>query len=241
MKSPLFPLVVVSVLGLTACASSAAGEPTETPTASPSSSNAIVTPGPIEPDTTLIIKATATHKNGAQLALELRVHASTPWSDVAAQTIPAAFEQDCGYTSKKLADEKWGFTRANLTAIPTADSTATWPSDSQISLSPSGKSVPSVGRGTLSSNGPCGDVKTFTMAGSGALAIGIAGDADESAPKPLTGWTQEVFGFLVGKSSHATLTECTIQLTDRGATDTGTIMWPRHIDGTSCLFGDSSN
>lgn len=235
----LAALPVVAVLGLSACTAPPAvpvdDETYVSDTAAPEPTTA-VTPNPLEPDTTLIVRATATAPNGAQVSLEMQVHRSIPWDDVASQTLPAAILEDCAsvYTGAQFASEQWSFTRINVTAIPTATSTADWPTDENITLAPSAEFVPVAGRGDLLSAGTvatplCQRDVFLPGPGKGGLAFGIPGDGTL-----LTAWSGHTFGFRTG---GAVLSDCTSELTNEGSARGGGSGWTAVIDDGACVIG----
>jgi len=244
-RIPLFAaLPVIAILGLTACTAPAAG-PTDDETyvsdsAAPGDTPApVLTPNPIEADTTLIVRATATAANGSQVGLEMQVHRSIAWDDVASQTLPAALLEDCAslFTGEQFATEQWSFTRVNVTAIPTAASTADWPSDATITLAPSAEFVPVAGRGDLQSAGTnaeplCQRDVFLAGPGRGGLAFGIPGDGTS-----LTAWAGHTFGFRV---AGADLTDCTSELTAEGGSRGGGSGWTSEITDGACVIGSAN-
>lgn len=235
-------LPVVGLVALTGCTSpttepvvdetyvSDVGDPDAEPSAP-------ITPNPIEPDTTLIVRATATASTGAQLDLELQVHRSIRWDDVANQTLPAALLEDCAtlYTGALFADEQWSFTRVNLTAIPSAGSTAEWPETALITARPSAEFVPIAGRGDFLSAGTaatplCQQDKYLDGTGKAGLAFGIPGDAPA-----LLAWAEHQYGITV---VGATLSACTVEVTALGQTaGAGGDGWTTVTDDENCLAG----
>lgn len=238
----LLALPLVGLAALTGCTAPTA-DPTvdETyvsdsgePSAEPS---APITPNPIEPDTTLIVRATATASTGAQLDLELQVHRSVRWDDVASQTLPAALLEDCAtlYTGALFAEEQWSFTRVNLTAIPSAGSTGEWPESAQIVASPSAQFVPVAGRGDFLSLGTastplCQRDKYLAGPGKAGLAFGLPRDGGD-----LLAWAQHQYGISV---VGATLTACTVEVTALGqSAGAGGSGWTTVSDDENCLAG----
>jgi hypothetical protein len=238
----LLALPLTGLVALTGCTASTpepavdetyVSDPSE-PSAEPS---APITPNPIEPDTTVIVRATATASTGAQLDLELQVHRSVRWDDVASQTLPAALLEDCAtlYTGALFADEQWSFTRVNVTAIPSAGSTGEWPETAQILARPSAEFVPVAGRGDFLSVGSastplCQRDKYLASPGKAALAFGLPGDGGD-----LIAWAQHQYGIsLVG----ATLTACTVEVTALGqSAGAGGSGWTTVSDDENCLAG----
>jgi hypothetical protein len=199
---------------------------------------AVVTPNPVEPDTTLIIRAVATAATGEQLSLEMQVHQGVRWDDVPNQTLPAALIEDCGGTlnAELFASESWSFTRATLTAIPTAETI--WPAAQAISVVPDARAVYASGRGVLasdSSNGTplCEQPKSLSSSGKGGIAIGIPGDAGS-----FTGWAQHRFGFSVGEGT--TLSECSFEITTLGSSLQGGATWAPSSTPTTCSTGPAT-
>lgn len=239
------------LLLLTAC--TASGTPSADGTIAPPRSPAVstgpvTTPGPVEPDTTLIVRATVTAKNGAQLALEMRVHRSIPFDDIAGQTLPATMGQICADTLSPaiFKKDRWSFTRANITAVPTAASTADWPDSDRIDLRPSARFVAIAAKGilvddsTVSADVPsCRQDKNFAASGKGGIAIGISGDtAEAGATGGFTRWANHTFGFDTKRSPGITLTNCTFEVTPLGAKyNGGTASWSSHHDGATCVTG----
>ncbi len=227
--------VLVAIAGCTAAAP--APLPTETFVSDPAAVEepAVLTPNPVDPDTTLIIRAVATADSGETLSLEMHVHQSIRWDDIASQTVPAALVDDCAGTlsAPMFADQSWSFTRATLTAIPPEG--VVWPEAQTISVLPSADSVLVTGRGLLAhaaadSTPLCEQSKFVNGAGRGGLAIGVAGDADI-----FTRWAQHRFGFTVGEG--VTLAECTIELTPLGATLVGGATWAPNSAPGDCSTG----
>lgn len=238
----LLALPLVGLAVLTGCTAPAA-DPTvdetyvsdsDEPSAEPS---APITPNPIEPDTTLIVRATVTAPTGAQLDLELQVHRSVRWDDVASQTLPAALLEDCAtlYTGARFADEQWSFTRVNLTAIPSASSTGDWPETAQIVARPSAEFVPVAGRGDFQSLGTastplCQRDKFLDGSGKAGLAFGLPGDGAS-----LLAWAQHQYGISV---VGATLSACTVEVTALGqSAGAGGEGWTTISDDENCLAG----
>lgn len=236
-------LVAIPVLGLiclTACTTAQPETVDETYISGPDvpaeEPVVVVTPNPIEPDTTLIVRSTATAPNGAQLDLELQVHRSVRWDDVASQTLPAAILLDCAslYTGALFAEEQWSFTRVNLTAIA-RDGSAEWPADAQILARPSGEFVPVAGRGDFLAAGTastplCQRDKYLDGAGRAGMAMGLPEDGPA-----LTAWAQHQFGMTV---VGATLDECTAEVTALGQeAGAGTGAWTTISDATTCVAG----
>jgi hypothetical protein len=207
----------------------------ETPDAAP----AAEAPGAVEADTTLIVRTTATAANGAQLALEMRVHQPIVFDDIANQTLPGAFVESCGatYNADLFAAEAWSFARANISAVPTAASTSEWPLGSAIVVVPTPGSMPIVGRGMLREDpaalAPCLDAKSFAMQGNGAIAFGIAGDSGT-----FRGWVSHRYGF--SAASGVTFSECTFELTAVGGQFGGGEGWSSVADVSDCSIGASS-
>jgi len=229
---------VVIVLGLSACAAQPTG-PSETfapvpPTAvEPAPA---ITANPIEPDTLLIVRATATASTGAALALEMQVHQSKAFDDVANQTLPGALIDDCGATlnADLFASQAWSFTRANITAIPTSSSTVEWPAATTISVEPSADFAMISGRGSLATDTatPCHLSKSFAGPGRGALSMGIAGDSGT-----FTAWTGHSWGFAI---EGATLSDCSFETTALGTQLGGDTNWIKAIDDSTCVVGPAT-
>ena len=218
------------VLSLAAC-TPVASEPAETFVAGPTpdaTPEPELTPNAIEADTTLIVRATAKTTGGASLALELQVHRSSPWDYVGTQTLPAAIIEDCGepQTDELFAAEQWSFTRANLTAIPSAASS--WPADAVVTIAPSAATDVIAGRGILA--GECGADKRIGGAGRGAVSLGIAQDASAQ-----TGWATRSWGFLAG--AGVILTDCTFEVTTLGTELGGGAGWSQRADDATCVTG----
>ncbi len=203
---------------------------------------------PLEAGTVLIVRATATAGNGAQLDLEYRIQKSVPFDDIAAQTLPQAMIEDCpaAYTQQVFADNLWSFTRGNVIAIPSAGSTADWPTDAPIELLPSASSVAMSARGFIGDDAdaaaetpPCQREKSFTGYGQGGVAIGIAGDTDAvGASGGFTRWANHSYGFVV--ADGITLSGCTFEVTELGAQyNGGAEWWTESNDTTSCVTGAS--
>lgn len=229
MNSRIFTIVVVPLamaIGLTGC--TAVTPPTDETYASASNApvepTAPVTPNPIEPDTLLIVRATATAGTGARLALEMQVHQSTAWDDVATQTMPLAMTEDCAGTLDETIYEAgmWSFTRVNVTAIPADASAEVWPVDARVDVQPLASAAPVIGRGFLvgdeaSSEAPvCLRDKFFIGTGKGGLALGIAGDAADDGAR-FTGWADHRFGFNTPDNTGVTLSDCTFEVTALGS------------------------
>jgi hypothetical protein len=244
----LIALIFVPVVALVASCSPEP-EPTPTETVAPpvSSSPTLATPGPLDPDITLVVSATAIAPNGAKLDLEMRVHESTSYADLAAGTLPVAVADACPeeLTKALFASQKWSFTRANVSALPSADSTADWPSDALIGIQPSANFAPIAARGFVTDSDPaaaepgsCRNDKSFVGAGSGGIAVGIPHDAvEEGSLGGYTKWTNHRFGFLV-EGGGVTLQDCDIQVLDLGtkfgANGAG---WTPLTNSTTCSVG----
>jgi hypothetical protein len=243
----LVPLTAV----ITSCAPSPAPSPSPSaPAASANPSPSVPSPGPLDPDVTLLVTATVRAPNGAKLDLDLRVHQSTAWSDIAAETLPQAVADACpeDLTKALFASEKWSFTRANVIAVPSQDSTAEWPSSNRITLVPSAKSAPIAARGFLADDDQVtGDVasckrdKYFSGIGTGGIAIGIPHDGvDSGQPGGFVKWTSHRFGFVVSDSdgSKATFTNCGFTLLPLGKTlGASSAGWTQANDATHCSIG----
>ncbi|GGK96150.1 hypothetical protein GCM10007382_15540 [Salinibacterium xinjiangense] len=247
-RTPLF--VAPLLLLLAGCTAAPAPTPTPLPEESnvsaptPDETPLAKAPGEVEADTTLIVKTTATAANGAQLALEMRVHQPIPFDDVANQTLPGAFVESCGatYNADLFAAEAWSFARANISAVPTAASTADWPTDATLKVEPTPGGVPVVvpvvGRGMLreaaDATAPCSDAKSFSTMGNGAIALGVKGDSGT-----FRGWTSQRFGFTAAAS--VTFSDCSFVLTDLGTKfGGGDDAWSSVSDGGSCTIGGGS-
>lgn len=232
------PLLVL-LIGCTAPVAMEPPDQTETYASDPSDADTtaeVVPPGEVEADTTLIVKTTATAVNGAQLALEMRVRQPIAFDDVANQTLPGAFVESCGssYNADLFAAGSWSFTRANISAVTTAASTAEWPSGVAIDVVPSASSVPVIGRGMLrespNSASPCTDPKSFGGQGNGAIALGVVGDTGA-----FVGWASQRFGF--GAAAGVAFSECTIELTTLGEQFSAGSSWITTSDAKNCTAG----
>ena len=239
------PIAVAAPLMLLLAGCAAAPTPTpvdetfvaapETPDAAP----AVEAPGAVEADTTLIVRTTATAANGAQLALEMRVHQPIPYDDIANQTLPGAFVESCGatYNADLFAAEAWSFARANISAVPTGASTSEWPLGSAIGVVPTSGSLPIVGRGMLREDpaapAPCLDAKSFAAQGNGAIAFGIRGDSGT-----FRGWVSQRYGF--SAVPGVTLSDCTFELTAVGGQFGGGEGWSSATEAGDCSIGASS-
>lgn len=239
MRTRFLPAASVAVLlALTACTAQDAPqpEPTESYAAAPVTDDEApddLVPNEIEPDTLLIVRAVATAANGAALSLEFQVHQSTRWDDVPSQTLPAALIEDCaGLTAEAFADGRWSFTRANLTAIPTAASAGEWPEGAKVGVTPSATSVYAAGRGILATDvePACETSKSFDEGGRGAIAFGVPGDADR-----FTAWAGHRYGFEA--SAGVTLSECSIELTTLGSSLGGGVAWSPLATASACSSG----
>ena len=239
LRFPLTLAVLPTLLLLSACTPTAAktAEPVETYVSdlSPSESPDALEPNEIEADTTLIVRATATSANGSQLSLELQVHKSTPWDDVAAQALPAAVVDDCGglVSLAQFGGEQWSFTRGNLTAISQPASTSDWPTDAAIALLPSASSTYVSGRGILAVDAAagaplCQQDKSFAGSGRGGFAMGMRAD-------DFTGWAQHRFGFVAPRG--VVLSDCTVEVTVLGESLGGGGGWVKANDAGACVAG----
>ena len=239
------------VMSLSACGTTGPASPDALETFVPVPSDAVDTPeaiaeNAIEPDTTLVVSATATADNGAQLRVQLQVHKSTAWDDIAAQTLPAALTADCGSSLTKdvFAAGLWSFTRANLTSIPVGSTP--WPAQSPIRLSPSAQFVKVAGRGMLapaaSAGATCTTDKQFAGAGKGAMAVGIAGDVlGAGASGALTRWALHSWGF-AASGPGVTISDCTFQVTELGAAQGGgAASWAAVTDAQRCITGAATD
>jgi hypothetical protein len=237
--TPVVAVPLLLALGLAGC--TAAPEPipedyvsaTEEPT-----TPAEVTPNPIEPDMTLLVRTIATAPNGAQLSLEMQVHRASPWDYVGTQSLPAALIEDCGATldADLFAAETWAFTRINVTSITTGASKAEWPSDLAVSIEPSAQNAMIAGRGMLVSDpaaeSPCLANKSFIGAGRGGLSLGIPGDAAS-----LTGWAGHSYGFV---APGVTFSACEFQATGLGSQLGADVNWTPVSDDTTCVIGPTT-
>ena len=237
------PLIVAPLLlVLAGCTAAPAPEPTPAAgepvaeNAAPEATPAATAPGAIEADTTVVVTTIATVASGAQLALEMRVHQPIAFDDIANQTLPGAFIESCGatYTAGLFAAEAWSFARANISAVPTAASTADWPSDASVSVLPTATGVPVVGRGMLregsASASPCTESKSLAGQGNGAIAFGVKGDNGT-----FRGWTSQRFGF--GAGAGVTFSDCAVDLTAVGEQFGGGTSWSTISDAGSCSIG----
>ena len=240
LRTPL--IVAPLLLLLTGCTAVPAAVPDESNIAAPAPDDTptAVAPGKVEADTTLIVTTTATAANGAQLALEMRVHQPVHFDDIANQTLPGALVQSCGatYNAELFAAEAWSFARANISAVPTATSTAEWPTDATIQVTPTAASMPVVGRGmlreTAASTSPCTEDKSFSGMGNGAIAFGLKGDSGT-----FRGWARQRFGFTA--TTGVTFSDCIFNLTELGSQiGGGGDGWSSAADGGSCTIGAGS-
>jgi hypothetical protein len=243
----LTPLFMLTLAGCVATAPSISatndGSPANSSAASDPSPSA--TPqGALDSDVTLVITTTATATNGATLALEMRVHKSVRFDDIAGQTIPAAIAEDCPttYSQPLFAAQKWSFARANISALPGAG--ADWPSNVAIATLPSTEFLPIAARGFLTSGSgespaipTCQAEKHFVGAGNGAFAFGIPGDSlDDNAAGSFTRWANHRFGFRV--PTGVTLTGCTITVTALGRQyGAEGASWSTVSDASTCSAG----
>ncbi len=244
MQSPVFGAgsVTIAALLLSGCvAADAVPEPTASASApSVVPSPEVVTPNPIEADTMLILRATATAANGAQISLEYQVHQSVAWDDVAGAAMPEVTVELCGDTLSlaQFKNERWSFTRSNVTAIPLGDS-PDWPTDATIEVRPSPDPGSVVARGLLVDAGgassPCLQAKEFSTIGRGGMALGLPGDAAES--NGFTGWARQSYGFRA-TASGVTLSDCSVEVSQLGREfGGGSGSWTTAINDTTCLAG----
>ncbi len=248
-KSLALPVVVLPLLlslTLAACASPAPTVTSDPPVVPAQASPApIATPNALDNDETLLISATATAANGAQLSLQTQVHLAIPFDDVAGQTLPQAMVDDCGadLTMNILRAQAWSFTRVNTSAIPVEGSSAGWPADARIDVRPSTQFVSIAGRGIFQSDPnsgseACHQEKFFGGTGNGGLAVGIPGDTVDDASR-FTRWSAHSYGYVA--LAGVTLTGCTFQLTDLGKQyGAESANWSSQIDAGTCVIGPAS-
>ena len=223
----LFPLLIA--LGMSGCSPAATtpvatGAP-ETVAKAPKGTDSVsATSTPIDPDSTVVLTAVATAANGSKLDLKLVVHQSTPFDDVASQTVPVAVTADCGGTlsATVFSTGLWSFTRANISAVPSLGSAAVWPASSHIDVMPSASLVKSAGRGILSDAGysggdpACIRDKFFGGPGNGGLAVGIPGDSPVAGTAGrFTRWAKHSWGFAA--ATGVVLTDCSAEITPLGS------------------------
>jgi hypothetical protein len=179
---------------------------------------------PSDTDSTVVLTAVATAANGSKLDLKIVVHQSTPFDDVASQTVPAALTADCGATlsATVFSTGLWSFTRANISAVPSLGSEAIWPASSHIDVMPSASLVQSAGRGMLSGAGnsetdpACARDKYFAGPGNGGLAVGLPGDSPVAGTAGrFTRWAKHSWGFAA--ATGVILTECKAEITPLGS------------------------
>jgi hypothetical protein len=242
-RSLLIAIVAPTLLLLAACAPAASSTPAETyaPATDPAANpGAIPTLGPADPDTTLVVNVTATTANGSQLSLVMRVHQSIAYDDVASQTLPKAMVEDCPtlFTQELFKEQSWSFTRANVTAIPTAASKGDWPTDARVTLRPSATTAVIAGRGSLADSSasttlPCKQDKSFVGYGTGGLALGAPGDSGT-----FTKWANHAWGFVA--PAGVTLNDCTFEVTALGSKfGGGAASWVQTSNATTCVTGAS--
>jgi len=241
-RSLLVAAVAPTLLLLAACAPTAAPAPVETyaPATDPAANpGGIPTLGPADADTTLAVTATATAANGSQLTLTMRVHQSIAYDDVASQTLPKAMVEDCPtlFTQELFKRELWSFTRANVTAIPTAASKGDWPTGARLTVRPSAATAVIAGRGALADSAgsatPCKQDKSFVGYGTGGLALGTPGDAGT-----FTKWANHAWGFVA--PAGVKLSDCTFEVTALGSQYGGvSASWAPTSNATTCVTGTS--
>ena len=213
---------------------------TDAPAAAAATPEPDDTPGPMEPDTLLVIRAKAQSGSGATLNLEVRVKSAKAWDDIATQTRAQAVIADCPnlFTTTQFANESWSFTRVNLFVLPGIAGTP-WPVDQPIQLLPSGKTVTTAARGTVSATDAravplCRQETFFSTFGRGSLALAIPGDA--GANENFTRWADHAYGFIA--PTGVTLSECSFEVTPLGTQfGGGTASWGSVDDGHSCVTG----
>lgn len=223
----LFPLLVA--LGLSGCSPAAtvpvATDPPETVAKAPGGTDTVAaTATPVDPDSVLVLTAVATAANGSKLDLKLVVHQSTPFDDVASQTVPTALTADCGgaLSATVFSTALWSFTRANISAVPSTGSGAEWPGSGRIDVMPSASLVNIAGRGMLvdpvysGSDPACVRDKFFVGPGNGAMAIGIPGDSPAAGTVGrFTRWAKHSWGFTA--ASGVSLSGCAAEITPLGS------------------------
>lgn len=232
--------VAISAVMLSACTGDVPADPTQSPSSPIVPSPEAVTPNPIEADTMLLIRATATAENGAQVSLEYQVHQPIPWDDVAGASMPEIMAEACGdvLSLDRFKNERWSFTRSNVTAL-SPPGASDWPADATIEIRPSPGPGFVVGRGFLVDAGgaasTCLQTKVFTATGRGGMALGLPGDALESGG--FTGWAQQSYGFRI-TSPGVILSDCTVELFQLGRDlGGGSGSWTTDAHDTSCLAG----
>lgn len=242
-------LPILIAIGLSGCAPAAttpgaADTPEPVAKAPLAADSATATATPIDPDATLIVKTIATATNGSQLDLRLVVHQSTPFDDVAAQTLPVALTTDCGgsLNAKIFSTALWSFTRANVSAVPSAASRADWPASERIGVTPSAGLVNIAGRGMLADPGysgsdpACVRDKFFTGPGNGAVAVGIPGDSPVNGTAGrFTRWAKHSWGFTA--ASGVSLSGCTAEITPLGSKSGGGTVTVTTATDSHCVIG----
>ena len=243
----IFPLLIA--LGMSGCSPS---ESTPVATAAPETvakapkgtDSVAATSTPIDPDSTVVLTAVATAANGSKLDLKLVVHQSTPFDDVASQTVPLAVTADCGGTlsATVFSTGLWSFTRANISAVTSLGSAAVWPASSHIDVMPSASLVKSAGRGMLfdagySGEGPaCTRDKFFVGPGNGGLAVGIPGDSPVAGTAGrFTRWAKHSWGFLA--ASGVSLSGCAAEITPLGSRSGGGAGTVTTATDSRCVIG----
>ncbi len=239
-------LIAIGLSGCTPAATTPVAADTPEPVAKAplAADSATATATPIDPDATLILTVIATATNGSQLDLRLVVHQSTPFDDVAAQTLPVALTTDCGgsLSAKIFSTTIWSFTRANVSAVPSAASRADWPASERIGVTPSAGLVNIAGRGMLADSGytgsdpACVRDKFFAGPGNGAIAVGIPGDSpvDGTAGR-FTRWAKHSWGFAA--ASGVSLSGCTAEITPLGSKLGGGAATVTTVTDTRCVIG----
>ena len=243
----IFPLLIA--LGMSGCSPAAttpvATDAPETVAKAPTGTDSVTaTSTPIDPDSTLVLTAVATAANGSKLDLKLVVHQSTPFDDVASQTVPVAVTADCGGTlsATVFSTGLWSFTRANISAVPSLGSAAVWPASGHIDVMPSASLVKSAGRGMLSDAGysggdpACIRDKFFVGPGNGGLAVGIPGDSPAAGTAGrFTRWAKHSWGFAA--ASGVLLSGCAAEITPLGSRLGGGVGSVTTATDSRCVIG----
>ncbi len=188
--------------------------------------------GPLESDVMLVVRATANEDGGEPVLLELRVHRSTPWDDIAAQALPAAMTETCPDLTPQLFEtELWSFTRVNVTALSPEVAGVSFPVVAAVG------GAPVVARGGLVESGspaePCHAVTAIPAGTQGGLAIGIAGDSTGS-----TAWASGAYGFLAPDGVE--LRDCEVNVTQLGKASGGGSKWVTSATNGECITGSAT-
>jgi hypothetical protein len=198
------------------------------PPASPAPDPPTPTAAPLARDALVVVRATATDSQGAQLSLEMVVHQPVSINDASAATDLASMNSQCRSDPNlaTIAEPTSGIERADVTAVPLGSST--WHAASEISVFASNNNIRvRSGSGIAPSvhyqNDPplhdCEVISAFFGPAHGTVSVLMW--AREGFGLPVQSpnyfrWVQQEYGFFAadGPNGSVTLSDCTIDVTD---------------------------